>query len=155
MSHWILTVNNTIFVTHRWFPPPPSLQLYFVVYWKCLLLYHLFCKTLTVRVYKRTVLPVMKFRVFWDVVPFSHIEVDRHFRGAPLKRHSAAMWLHGPTSQNSLNFILAAMRTRNLTQFCQLFCMGVKHGLLLWWKNYKYRYLKCIRKYLFGLSKMK
>jgi hypothetical protein len=23
----------------------------------------------------------MKFRVFWDVVPSSHVEVDRHFRG--------------------------------------------------------------------------
>jgi hypothetical protein len=26
----------------------------------------------------------MKFRVFWDVAPFNHIEVDRYFRGQHL-----------------------------------------------------------------------
>jgi hypothetical protein len=29
----------------------------------------------------------MKFRVFWDVAPCSHVEVDRHFRGAYCIRH--------------------------------------------------------------------
>jgi hypothetical protein len=24
----------------------------------------------------------LKFRVFWDAVPCSHVQVDRHFRGA-------------------------------------------------------------------------
>jgi hypothetical protein len=24
----------------------------------------------------------MKFRVFWDVAPYSHVEVDRRFKGA-------------------------------------------------------------------------
>jgi hypothetical protein len=28
----------------------------------------------------------MKFRVFWDVAPCSHIEVDRRFRGASIIR---------------------------------------------------------------------
>jgi hypothetical protein len=54
----------------------------------------------------------MKFRVFWDVAPSSYIEVGRRFRGAyclhhqytPLKRRSASTWLHGATSQKTLNF---------------------------------------------------
>jgi hypothetical protein len=29
----------------------------------------------------------MKFRVFWDVVPCSHVEVDRRFRGAYCFHH--------------------------------------------------------------------
>jgi hypothetical protein len=32
-------------------------------------------------------LPVLKFRVFWDVVPCSHVEVDRRFRGAYFLHH--------------------------------------------------------------------
>jgi hypothetical protein len=45
----------------------------------------------------------MKFRVFWDVAPCSYVEVDRH---APLKRRSTSTWLHGATSQKTLNFVL-------------------------------------------------
>jgi hypothetical protein len=29
----------------------------------------------------------MKFRVFWDVAPCSHVEVDRRFRGAYCLHH--------------------------------------------------------------------
>jgi hypothetical protein len=36
---------------------------------------------------------------------------------APLKRRSTSTWLHGATSQKTLNFILAAVRTWNLTQW--------------------------------------
>jgi hypothetical protein len=120
----------------------------------------------------------LDFRVFWDVAPCSHVEVDRRFRGAyclhhrpirarkkfrderayslkiiwlkstplcqlcvllqrsknntakfqnfcfhsrwwrqyaPLKRRSTSTWLHGATSHKTLNFILAAVRTWNLT----------------------------------------
>jgi hypothetical protein len=35
---------------------------------------------------------------------------------APLKCRSTSTWLHGSTSQKTLNFILAAMRTWNLTR---------------------------------------
>jgi hypothetical protein len=31
----------------------------------------------------------MKFRVLWDVAPCSHVEVDRHFRGAYCLYHQA------------------------------------------------------------------
>jgi hypothetical protein len=34
---------------------------------------------------------------------------------APLKRRSTSIWLHGSISQKALNFILAAVRTWNLT----------------------------------------
>jgi hypothetical protein len=44
--------------------------------------------------------------VFWGVAPSSHVEVDWHFRGVyvPLKRRSTSTWLHGATSQKTLNF---------------------------------------------------
>jgi hypothetical protein len=41
----------------------------------------------------------MKFRVFWDVAPHSHVDVERCFRGAywrqnaPLKRRSTSLHL--------------------------------------------------------------
>jgi hypothetical protein len=75
-----------------------------------------------------------KFRVCWDIAPCSHVEVYRRFRGAyclhyqgdsspwwwrqyaSLKRRSTSTWytaLH--SSQKTLNFILAAVRTYNLT----------------------------------------
>jgi hypothetical protein len=72
---------------------------------------------------------------FWDVAPCSHVEVDRSFRGAyclhyqgdwwwrpyaPLKRRSASTWLHGATSQKTLNFTLAAVRTWTLTYILTL-----------------------------------
>jgi len=61
----------------------------------------------------------MKFRVFWDVAPCIHVEVDRRFRGVyclhhqsdespwwwrqytPLKRRSMSTWLHSTTSQKT------------------------------------------------------
>jgi hypothetical protein len=56
-----------------------------------------------------------KFRIFWDVAPCSRVEVDRRFR-APLKSRSISTWLYSATSQKTLNFILTAMRTWNLTE---------------------------------------
>jgi hypothetical protein len=46
----------------------------------------------------------MKFGVFWDVRTY-----------APLKRRSTSTWLHGATSQKTVNFILVAVGTWNLT----------------------------------------
>jgi hypothetical protein len=46
---------------------------------------------------------------------------------APLKRLSASTWLHGDISQKTLNFILAAVRTWNLTYMqvtCFVSCMA-------------------------------
>jgi hypothetical protein len=78
---------------------------------------------------------VMKFRVFWDIAPCSHVEVDRCFRGAyglhrpwspwwwqyaPLKRRSTSTWLHGATSYKTLNFTLSAVRTWHLTNSVML-----------------------------------
>jgi hypothetical protein len=77
----------------------------------------------------------MMFRiVFWDVLPCKMI-VDRHFRGTcclhhqgafhrpyhvPMKRRLTII-LHGSTSQKTnLNFILAAVRTWNLTRKYQI-----------------------------------
>jgi hypothetical protein len=73
----------------------------------------------------------IKFRVFLDVALCSHTEVYRRFRGAyclhhqgdgwwwwqyaPLKHLSTSTWLHGAISQKTLNFILADVRTWNLT----------------------------------------
>jgi hypothetical protein len=72
--------------------------------------------------------------VYWDVAPCSHVEGDRSFRSAyclhhqgdpsvalmmeavrTLKRRFTSAWLYGATSQKTLNFILAAVRTWNLT----------------------------------------
>jgi hypothetical protein len=36
---------------------------------------------------------------------------------APLKRRSTSTWLHGSSSQKTFNFILAAVRTWNLTMY--------------------------------------
>jgi hypothetical protein len=55
----------------------------------------------------------MKFRVFWDIASCSHVEVDRRFRGTS-EIWSTSTWLHGTTSQTTLNFILTAVRTWNL-----------------------------------------
>jgi hypothetical protein len=39
----------------------------------------------------------MKFRVFWDVAPCSHVEVDRRFRGAYcLQRQGVITWPYIP-----------------------------------------------------------
>jgi hypothetical protein len=47
----------------------------------------------------------MKFRVFWDVVPCSHVEVDRLFGGAIALMMEA---LH--TSETSVNFNVTTRR---------------------------------------------
>jgi hypothetical protein len=58
----------------------------------------------------------LKFRFFWDVAPCSHVEVDRLLEARTasiiraMKRQSTSMWLHGATSQKTLN-----LRTWNLT----------------------------------------
>jgi hypothetical protein len=42
-----------------------------------------------------TLKPILKFRVFWDVAPCSHVELDRRFRGAyDLNRHDDADSTH-------------------------------------------------------------
>jgi hypothetical protein len=79
----------------------------------------------------------MKFRVFWDVMPCSHTEVDQCFRGAyclrwmvnesspwwwrqyaPLKCRSTSTWLHGATSQKTLNFNFSIC----ITVWCSFLC---------------------------------
>jgi hypothetical protein len=55
-------------------------------------------------------------RVFWDVAPFSQVEVDGRFRGAYClhqgnKNLSTSTLLYGVTSQKTLNVMLAAVRT--------------------------------------------
>jgi hypothetical protein len=59
----------------------------------------------------------MKFRVFWDVVPCSHVEVDRSFRGAYCLHHQgeefiALMMEAVHTSETSVNF--------NVTTWCYI-----------------------------------
>jgi hypothetical protein len=71
------------------------------------------------------------FRAFWDVAPWSHVEVDRRLGGAYCLRHqgdedggSAHLWNVGQLQRDYealypsrlLNFILAAVRTWNLTR---------------------------------------
>jgi hypothetical protein len=56
--------------------------------------------------------PHLKFRVFCDVAPCSHVEVGRRFRGAYCLHHHGD---DGVTYQKTLNFILAAVRALNLT----------------------------------------
>jgi hypothetical protein len=69
---------------------------------------------------------VLKFRVFWDVAPCSHIEVDRRFRGAyclmvavctseTSVNINVTTWRYIPQTPN---VILTAMRTWNLTFTC-------------------------------------
>jgi hypothetical protein len=73
--------------------------------------------------------------VFWNVAPCSLVEIYRRFRGdywvhrhpspwwwrqqALLKRRSISTRLHGATSQKTVIFMLASLRTWNLT-FCNL-----------------------------------
>jgi hypothetical protein len=69
-------------------------------------------------------LPLFRF-VFWDVLPCKII-VDRRFRGTRCPPSSGRSL--GSTSQKiNLNFILAAVRTWNLTHYpCYAFCKN-KH----------------------------
>jgi hypothetical protein len=47
----------------------------------------------------------MKFKVFWDILTCSQVDVDRRFRGAYCLYHQGGRtWLHGRTSQKTLNF---------------------------------------------------
>jgi hypothetical protein len=57
----------------------------------------------------------MKFRVFWDVAPCSHIEVDRRFRGSFCLRHQGIhaitlMMKAVRTSETSVNFNVTTQR---------------------------------------------
>jgi hypothetical protein len=52
----------------------------------------------------------MKMVVFWGVAPCSLVEVYRRFRGACCLHHQG-----GATTQKTAIFILAAVRTSNLT----------------------------------------
>jgi hypothetical protein len=59
---------------------------------------------------------------FWDIAPYSLVEVDRSFNALMLeavrtsrKRRSTTTRLYGAVSQKSLIFILAAVRTCNFT----------------------------------------
>jgi hypothetical protein len=101
----------------------------------------------------------MKFRVFWDVLPCSQIDVDQCFRGAcclhhqgddsspwwwrqhaPLKCRSTSIWLHSSTSQKTLNF--KNIHTEHQISgavFYQFICLGhVNHFALLWWRYASY-----------------
>jgi hypothetical protein len=58
---------------------------------------------------------LMKFTVFWDVVPCSHDSSPWWWRQCtPLKRPSTSMWLQGRYIAKALNVILAAVSTWNL-----------------------------------------
>jgi hypothetical protein len=57
----------------------------------------------------------MQFRVFWNVAPCSYESPWWWRQYAPLKRRSTYTWLHSSTSQKTLNCILAAVRSWNLT----------------------------------------
>jgi hypothetical protein len=49
-----------------------------------------YCQCQRVKVYMRFQVPMavsMMFRVFWDVAPCSHVEVDQCFRGAYCLHH--------------------------------------------------------------------
>jgi hypothetical protein len=49
----------------------------------------------------------MKFRVFWDVALFSHVEVDRRFRGGAYCLHLLG---DDETSETSINFNVTTQR---------------------------------------------
>jgi hypothetical protein len=47
----------------------------------------------------------LKFRVFWDVAPCSHVEADRRFRGAYCVLRLAALLMEAVcTSETSVSF---------------------------------------------------
>jgi hypothetical protein len=73
----------------------------------------------------------MNMKAFRDIAPCSIVEVDRSFRCtyglhrsddarqyASPKRRSISTILHGAISQKAFIFILAAVRTSNLTMEC-------------------------------------
>jgi hypothetical protein len=50
----------------------------------------------------------MKLRVFWDVAPCNHVEVDRLFRGVYCLRHRPDDGVH--TSETTVNFNVTTRR---------------------------------------------
>jgi hypothetical protein len=53
-----------------------------------------------------------EFRVFWDVMPFSQVDVDRRFRGAYcFHHHGDETHPYTAVHPRRLNFVLAAVRT--------------------------------------------
>jgi hypothetical protein len=53
----------------------------------------------------------MKFRVFLDVAPCSHVEVYRRFRGAYCLHHQGALMMEAVrTSETSVNIYLTTRR---------------------------------------------
>jgi hypothetical protein len=64
----------------------------------------------------------VKMTVFWGVAPCSLIEHEGRFRVASLKRQSSTR-LHGATSQKTVIFMLAAVRTWNPTYPLSLYFM--------------------------------
>jgi hypothetical protein len=77
----------------------------------------------------------MKMTVFWDAAPCSLVKIDRRFGGAycfhRLGDPSISTWLHSVTSQKTVMFILAAVRTWNLTQKSHCFSGLLKIALPL------------------------
>jgi hypothetical protein len=66
---------------------------------------------------------VMKMTVFWDTVPCSLVKGDWRFRGLPWwwnqyapPKHQSTSTLHGATPQKDVIFILATVRTWNVTK---------------------------------------
>jgi hypothetical protein len=53
----------------------------------------------------------MKFRVFWDVAPCSHIELDRRFRGAYCLHHQGGDRIEAVrTPETSVHFNMTTRR---------------------------------------------
>jgi hypothetical protein len=50
------------------------------------------CSVVRVLKYPQLVNVVIKFSVFWDVLPFSQVDVDRRFRGAYCLHHQGDEW---------------------------------------------------------------
>jgi hypothetical protein len=57
----------------------------------------------------------MKVMALWDIASCSLIEVDQSFRGAYCFHQYAPLKHNGAISQKAVIFILATVRTRNLT----------------------------------------
>jgi hypothetical protein len=85
------------------------------------------------RIFKRCVLPQSSGR-------WSHWWSRQY---APLKRLSTLTWLHGATSQKTLNSILAAVRTWNLTPSVYVF-IKVRDHVTHPYKTSNFLYIKKI-----------
>jgi hypothetical protein len=87
------------------------------------------------------------YSVFCDIAPCSQVEVDRRFRGAYclhhsspcwwwkytlLKRRSTSTWLHGATSQKTLNFIDGHLsRSSHFNFLSYWFMIGLSYNNLI------------------------